>query len=461
MSTVTRSFADPRLAFAAVLLCGVGAVLALSGAANTQLVPAAVGAAALALGLTVILIAGWVDALIVLVCALPLPALYSSASARLGPALVLTLLFIFARIAAAGLERRILPLDNAPFIGIATLTVALMASTLFADERGGAMRELVNWGVLFSFLLIVTAELSSESRRIHRMALAIATLIGVCGLGAVLQAVGILPAQFSRPGTSLMRATLGFGWPNEGGMFMAVGLPFTVYALGVARTRGRRALALAGVAAAVCGLAATFSRGSWLAVLVAPTILFFTGQRRFVVRVWMAALVAAVLIDVVSGGAIRDRIASTIGDWVLEQRVALTYAGVVMFLDHPFVGVGPGGFASALEQYGPGVTWLWDYLPTAQNAYVQMAAEAGAVGLFGLLVFLGSGVRALLVKARHQRLDPTTPADEIMLQRALLWSFVTACFIGFAEWPFAHGVGQLILVVAAMGYARSRPVRAR
>jgi O-antigen ligase len=461
MSSNTRAFADPRLAFAAVLLCGCGAVLGLSGAANTQLVPAAIGGAALAVGLTVILTAGWVDALVVLLCALPLPALYSSASARLGPALVLTMLFIFARIAAAGLERRILPLDNAPFVGIATLTVALMAATLFAEERGGALRELVNWGILFSFLLIVTAELSSEPQRVHRLALVIAALIGVCGVGGVLQTVGILPAQFARPGTSLMRATLGFGWPNEGGMFMAVGLPFTVYAFGVAQSRGQRALALAGVAAAVCGLAATFSRGSWLAVLVAPTILFFTGQRRFVVRVWIAALLAAVLIDVVSGGAIRDRIASTIGDWVLEQRVALTYAGVVMFLDHPFVGVGPGGFATGLEQYGPSVTWLWDYLPTAQNAYVQMAAEAGLVGLFGLLVFLGSGVRALLVKARRQRVDPTTTLDEMMLQRTLLWSFLTACLLGFAEWPFAHGVGQLILVVAAMGYARSRTVVVR
>jgi hypothetical protein len=49
----------------------------------------------------------------------------------------------------------------------------------------------------------------------------------------------------------------------------------------------------------------------------------------------------------------------------------------------------------------------------------------------------------------------------MMLQRTLLWSFVTACLLGFAEWPFAHGVGQLILVVAAMGYARSRPVVVR
>ena len=146
---------------------------------------------------------------------------------------------------------------------------------------------------------------------------------------------------------------------------------------------------------------------------------FFVGQRRFVVRVWVAALVAAVIVDVVSGGAIRDRIASTIGDWVLEQRVALTFAGAVMFLAHPFVGVGPGGFASSLEQYGPSVTWLWDYLPTAQNAYVQIAAEAGILGLFGLLVFLGGALRAQLREARRLRADLGFATDESLTLRHL------------------------------------------
>ena len=35
----------------------------------------------------------------------------------------------------------------------------------------------------------------------------------------------------------------------------------------------------------------------------------------------------------------------------------------------------------------------------------------------------------------------------------LFWSFTAACAISFAEWTFAHGVGQLIMLVAAMGFA--------
>jgi O-antigen ligase len=166
-------------------------------------------------------------------------------------------------------------------------------------------------------------------------------------------------------------------------------------------------------------------------------------------------VLAGVLLDVLTGGAIRDRIASTVGDWVVEQRLALMMAGVLMFLAHPFTGVGPGGFAESLEQFGPGITWLWDYLPTAQNAYVQMAAETGAIGLAALLVFLLDGLRRLLRSARDRHNKASS--SQRVLHNTLLWAFATACALGMVEWTFAHGVGQMIMLIAAMGVALARP----
>jgi O-antigen ligase len=90
-----------------------------------------------------------------------------------------------------------------------------------------------------------------------------------------------------------------------------------------------------------------------------------------------------------------------------------------------------------------------------------MAAEAGIVGLLALVVFLGGTLRVILRDARMLRADPLADPEESSLQRALLWSFTTACLLGFVEWPFAHGVGELIMLVAALGYARSRKVAAR
>ena len=48
---------------------------------------------------------------------------------------------------------------------------------------------------------------------------------------ALLQAAGMAPSSFPIRGTPFFRATLGFGWPNELGMFLALSLPFAVYVL--------------------------------------------------------------------------------------------------------------------------------------------------------------------------------------------------------------------------------------
>jgi O-antigen ligase len=111
--------------------------------------------------------------------------------------------------------------------------------------------------------------------------------------------------------------------------------------------------------------------------------LVVVGAGRRALRVWLGALLVAAAADLVTGGAIRDTVARTVGDWVIEQRAALALTGIVMFLDHPVVGVGPGGFAPGLDQYGALVPGLEDLKPTPHNAYVQAAAETGGAGPSG------------------------------------------------------------------------------
>ena len=84
-----------------------------------------------------------------------------------------------------------------------------------------------------------------------------------------------------------------------------------------------------------------------------------------------------------------------------EQRAGLLWSGVLMFLDRPLLGFGPGGFAEALADYGPQITWLYDYLPTPHNAFVQMAAETGVVGLLAFSSFLAAGLAVAFRSARR------------------------------------------------------------
>jgi O-antigen ligase len=443
----------PRTAaLLSVCALGCGAILAFAGVMATDVAVAAAGAALATASLVVLTGAGWLDPMQLLVFSLPLPALYSSESARAAPALLVSGIVLIAWLLGRGADARPLPWRALPWRSSLLLMLALIFAAALSQYPLSAVRELINWCVLLAVLFVAITELKVAPARVRRLALIIAGVAAVCGSLALLETIGVIPARFTRSTSTLNRAALGFGWPNELGMFMAMCLPFSVYARDVATSPGARVLARVGLAATVIGLVSTFSRGSWLAVLVSSLLLLFVGERRFVVRIWVSALIAGLILDIISGGAIRDRIVSTVGDWVVEQRAALTLAGLVMFRAHPLTGVGPGGFANSLEEFGPGITWLWEYLPTAQNVYVQMAAEAGMAGILALLVFLGSAMRVLLRGARAGH-NAMAGASDASLRRALLWAFGIACAVGFVEWTFAHGTGQLIVLIAAMGFA--------
>jgi hypothetical protein len=77
------------------------------------------------------------------------------------------------------------------------------------------------------------------------------------------------------------------------------------------------------------------------------------------------------------------------------------------------------------------------------------------VGLSAFVLFLGSTFLVLRRSARDGRRGAGASAEERSLRDTALWAFATACLVSFVEWPLAHGVGQLIMVVAAVGFAMS------
>jgi O-antigen ligase len=166
------------------------------------------------------------------------------------------------------------------------------------------------------------------------------------------------------------------------------------------------------------------------------------------------------VLNLVIGGVLYARISSLFGDYVVEQRGALMLAGVLMFLAHPLVGVGPGGFGASLDEFGPQIDWLYDYTGSAHNAYIHSAAEMGGVGLLAFVAFLGSCFVALLLSARRGRGDPNATLVDTSLRDTAFWAFATVCLVSLFEWPLAHGIGELIILIAALGFAMSDgPVR--
>jgi putative inorganic carbon (hco3(-)) transporter len=433
---------------AAVLLFAAGTVTVLAGMGSGDLALALAGGATAAAGLVILLAGEWVDPLVALSLSLPLPALYAAGGLRLAPALPLTALVVAGWIAASPARPGPLRTARLPMGWIVLFLVVFAGTALLSPHRGAGAREVANMGILLALLVVAADLIARRPERVDSLAWSLATVAGITGALAVLETVGVLPGRF--PGTGgLNRAALGFGQPNGLGMYLAMSLPFALHVRRVAKRPSVRWIAAAAAGATVAGLVATFSRGAWMSVLAGTAAVAVAGRWREALRIWGVALLLAVGSDVVTGGAIRDALFELFQDWSVTQRASLMLAGVRMFLQHPLVGVGPGGYPLELERIGALVPALWDLKDTPHNAYVQMAAETGLVGLAAFMALLWALFRRCLQAVRSSPGDLAASS----LRMALLWAFGIALVEGLVEWPFSHGHGQLVILAAAMACA--------
>ncbi len=434
---------EPHVANALAILLGAGSVVALAGAVRTDLPVIAIGGAMAAAALVALMAAGWLEGLLLVIVAVPLPAIISTDTLRVAAAAPVTALAVFAWLLSRGVSDSPVRTGRLPVLAAAALASAFILATAFATHPATSVRELANIGVLALFFIFAIDRFTSDPAALDRIVLLLTLLGAVVGVLAVLEMLSIIPGAFPRTGTNFNRAALGFGQPNGLGLFLAVVAPLAVH---VARTGtgSIRPIGRVALAAVLFGLVASFSRGAWLALLAGTGMLVFARGLRFTLRIWLVAVTFIVFVDVVTGGALRDTVSRTIGDWVIEQRIFLQLAGLMMFLDHPILGVGPGGYADNLDRYGAQLPQLTDYLATPHNAYIQFAAETGILGLAAYLAFLFVMLRVAVRAARSAK-DP----HEASLRQSLLWSVAVVVFAGFVVWPYAHGTGQAVLAVMA------------
>lgn len=445
-----RSGADVWVAGAAALAVGGGLAVAVASASAELPIAAVAGGAAVLAGLVTLVAGGWLNGLLVIAVAVPMPALLATDALRIATVAPLTAAVVLGWLLEPG-SRRASFAPRSVRYAVLLLLAAFTASSVLPASRLASARELLNMLVLFTFFLLAL-ERARDARAGDHAINAIVAVAAVCGVLAVLEMTGVLPGQFPRFGTPYNRAALGFGQPNGLGLFLAISVPLAVHVLRVSGG-AVRALAAFALVATAAGLFATFSRGSWLSVIAGAAALGLVRDTRLLVRFIAGVVVFAAVLDITSGGMLADTAQRTLTDWVVEQRAALMVAGVLMFLAHPLLGVGPGGFAVELDAFGAQVPELWDYLATPHNAYVQVAAEGGIIGLAAFVVFLAVCF-GQLVRRANEAARVGASARELSARRCLLWSFATACAAGLVVWPFAHGTGQAMLLLLALGLAR-------
>jgi len=136
-------------------------------------------------------------------------------------------------------------------------------------------------------------------------------------------------------------------------------------------------------------------------------------------------------------------------EWSALLRINDSIAGIRMWLDHPFLGIGWGNYIFHYPKYDPHiVVWTWEKSTPVNsvvgNLYVNFLAETGLSGfvIFLLIIFKFIGVLVVAIKS----------ARDIFWQALLtgyLGSFV-AVFISYFFTPTFYFTFVWVMMAMAM-----------
>lgn len=193
--------------------------------------------------------------------------------------------------------------------------------------------------------------------------------------------------------------------PNAFGQQLLTLVPIGLWATLYARTPAGRVLGAVAAFACLSGAALSFSRGTYLAILV--TVIALGMHLRLNPRFLLVLPVLLIALSVappelrarfgtldtllpVSSQANRERDAS------LERREIEMLMAVYMFADHPIVGVGADNYAAHFSDYVKAYGSNVDVdNRNAHSYYLEVAAEHGLVGLIVVGAILALSIGAL------------------------------------------------------------------
>jgi O-antigen ligase len=175
----------------------------------------------------------------------------------------------------------------------------------------------------------------------------------------------------------------------------------------------------------VAFLAFTYSRGAWIALVVALTVMSLVFRRVRVFGVIGLTVFAAVIFFVPAGVKRVESYSSIKGDLSIANRIKLWTGAWQMIADHPLTGVGP-------DQFGP--VFAEDYQrfdhtannSTAVSDYLTFGAEHGLV-----LLSLITGSLACLLLASYQASIGRNNGFQFALASTLLGVLLSSAFSTF------------------------------
>jgi O-antigen ligase len=343
---------------------------------------------------------------------------------------------------------------------IVVFLMILILGTIFADDVGSAASGLATFlveGIGLYFMLTNTIRSIDTLRRVVWILLAVGLFLGILSFyqdatktygndywGFAQMSLATLDTgTTSLTGANLQPRLAGpIGEKNRYAQVMLMLVPLGLFWAASARSRVPRLVAFAAAGAASLGVALTFSRGAAVGFALVLVIMFVLGYIKpiqvFVIGVGIALLLVAVpqygnrvasLIDVT--GTITGDTASGSPDGALLSRATEALTAVLVFADHPIIGVGPGRFPSYYRQYADDVgIRVLQADRQAHDLYLHIAAENGILGLVAFLGILGFTLRDLIrVRRRWLKSRPDIAAMATGLMLSIVTYMTTGLFL--------------------------------
>ena len=343
------------------------------------------------------------------------------------------------------------PLAAFAVVGFASWSLAsILWAEVPSDAQASSIR-LVQGGIL---LFIVFSAL--RERRY------VLWLLWAYVLGAVLSALvglgGATAAEEVGPGSETIRLAGGIGDPNE---LAAILVPAVVIAAGllaVTRTLLGRFVLGASMVVIVLALFWTQSRGGLVAMaataLIAP-ILAGSARPRLIALVASIGALAVTYFALLAPPEQLSRITSFDAGGG-TGRPDLWAISIVMYKDHPVVGVGAGNFVDVEPRYATRdidlrrVDLIVDTPKGAHNTYLHTITELGAIGL---LLLLAAIMGCLTVAYRSVRALERAGERELgLLGRAVIVGIV-GMLAAFAFISAAHREQLWLLLGVAAAFS--------
>ena len=228
---------------------------------------------------------------------------------------------------------------------------------------------------------------------------------------------------------------------NDLGLMIAISLPMVLYLMARQKNALINLLCWMHLIAGPVAILLTASRGASVAVLTAMLMFPFVWPRfarwqqvMFLLAGAGLVICGLFLVPATSWSRLLG-FGYEISQGTMTHRTSIWSAGLTVFRDHPFLGIGAGAFSSAVAS-------LLDIAWVAHNTFLSVLVELGIVGGLLFLFFLGSMFYSV----------SSMPHLERLFWRTLLLTWVVGA--SALTWEYHKPTWLLFGLAAAHVYAR-------